>query len=91
MYNNGDSDVISRELPSLKQGHLDHARINLVDLKVQPLRSGCNEVVETSVVLQPLRGHHFVVQQRVWGRAAVNLWREGEAAALSYVHIWRCG
>ena len=87
MYGDGDNDVISCEFPSLEQGrHLNHTRINLVDPKVQPLRSDCNEVVETGVVLQPLRGHHFVVQQRVWGRAA-HLRKEGEEVTLSYIII----
>ena len=87
MYSDGDNDVIIREFSSLKQGDLDQARTSLVDLKVQHLRSGCNEVAETGMVLQPLRGHHFVVQQRVWGTAAVHLWREGEAAAWNNMYV----
>ena len=47
-----------------------------IDLEVQSCRSACSELAETGVVLQPLRGHHFVVQHRVWGRAATHLWRD---------------
>ena len=61
MYGDGDYDIITRELPSLEQGHLDQSRIYFVYFKVQHLRAGCNEVVETGMVLQPLRAHHFVV------------------------------
>ena len=85
MYGNGYYDVISGELSSLEQGHFDQTMISLVDLKVQHLRSACNEVAETGVVLQPLRGHHFVVHHRVWGRAAAHLWRVKEAVVVSTV------
>ena len=74
MYDDGDNNVISREFPSLEQRHLDQSY--LVYFKVQHLRSGCNEVVETGMVLQPLRGHHFVVQHRICGRTAGHLWRD---------------
>ena len=73
MYSDGDSDVISREFPSLEQRHFDQSKTCLVYFKVQHLRSGCNEVVETGVVLQPLRGHHFVVKHVVWSRTAAHL------------------
>ena len=75
MYGDGYYDVISGELSSLEQGHFNQTMISLVDLKVQVLRSGRNEVAETGVVLQPLRGHHFVVHHRVWSRAATHLQR----------------
>ena len=61
MYSDGDYDIITREFPSLEQGHLDQSKKCLVHFKVQHLRGGCNEVVETGMVLQPLRAHHFVV------------------------------
>ena len=77
MYGDGDNNVICTEFPSLEKWHSDQTMISLVDLKVQHLGGGCNELAETGVILQPLRGHHFVVQHRVWGRAAAHLCMEG--------------
>ena len=86
VYSDCHNDVISREFTSVEQRDLHQTRTALVDLKVQWLRRGCNEVAETGMVLQPLRGHHFVVQRRVWGRAAVHLWREG----VSWIELYVC-
>ena len=83
VHGDGNNDVTRREFPTLEQGHLDQASPKLFHFKVQGLRSGCIELAETGMVLQPLRGHHFVIKQRVWGRAAVHLWRE--TAALRYM------
>ena len=88
MYGDGDNNVIRREFPSLEQRHFNQTTISLVDLKVKVLRSGCNELAETGVVLQPLRGHHFVVQHRVWGRAAARLWRDEGGSGIKECLMW---
>ena len=75
MYSDGDNDVISRDFPSLEEGHLDQASIWLAWPKVKCNIRGCYEVVETGVVLQPLRGHHLVVQHWVCGWTGSHLWR----------------
>ena len=85
MYGDGYYDVISGQLSSLEQGHFNQTMITLAELKVQVFRSACNELAETGVILQPLRGHHFVVQHRVWGRAATHLRRLREAMVVSTV------